>query len=270
MLPTFTTLGAGPTLLMLHGIDGGHLSFSPQVERFAQAGWRAVAWDMPGYGYSAPIEPYNFKGLAQRCIALIEALQARAAHRDVVLLGHDIGGMVAQEVVFRRPELVNRLILCGTWAAFEPATAAGEEDFLTPRLSLLGTDPDMATLAATLVPRLVGPSSLPEGARLAGHCLGQVSAATYRRALQALPGFERRAELSAIAVPVLLLTGEFDRHAGPRGAVDMAQRIVDAQAVVLPGVGHLPHLEDPTAFDAAVLDFLTATEGRAHRLPRLQ
>ena len=55
---------------MLHGIGGGHLAFAPQVETLASSGYRAVAWDMPGYGHSAPIEPYNFKGLAQSCVAL--------------------------------------------------------------------------------------------------------------------------------------------------------------------------------------------------------
>ena len=108
-IPAFTALGGGATILMLHGIGGGHLAFAPQVETLASSGYRAVAWDMPGYGHSAPIEPYTFKGLAQSCIQLIETLKCGS----VVLLGHSMGGMVAQEVVARRPELVSRLILCG-------------------------------------------------------------------------------------------------------------------------------------------------------------
>ena len=51
--PAFTVLGGGPTVLMLHGIGGGHLAFAPQVETLASSGYRAVAWDMPGYGRSA-------------------------------------------------------------------------------------------------------------------------------------------------------------------------------------------------------------------------
>jgi pimeloyl-ACP methyl ester carboxylesterase len=113
-IPAFTTLGAGATVLMLHGIGGGHLAFAPQVETLASQGYRAVAWDMPGYGHSAPIEPYTFMGLAQSCIRLIESLQCGT----VVLVGHSMGGMVAQEVVARRPELVNRLVLCGTSPSF--------------------------------------------------------------------------------------------------------------------------------------------------------
>ena len=57
VLPTFTTLGSGPTVLMLHDADGDHLTFAPQVETLASTGYRAVAWDMPGYGHSPPIEP---------------------------------------------------------------------------------------------------------------------------------------------------------------------------------------------------------------------
>eukprot|EP01034_Spumella_vulgaris_P014626 gene14626-18686_t len=73
---------------MLHGIGGGHLAFAPQVETLASQGYRAVAWDMPGYGRSPPIEPYTFKGLAQSCVTLIESLQGG----PVTLLGHSMGG----------------------------------------------------------------------------------------------------------------------------------------------------------------------------------
>lgn len=273
-LPTFTTLGGGPTLLMLHGIGGGHLAFSPQVESFAHVGWRAVAWDMPGYGHSAPIEPYTFKGLAERCIALIEALQAKADRRDVVLLGHSMGGMVAQEVVLRRPDLVNRLILCGTSASFGRTpegqdAEAWRQAFITERTAPLDAGQTMEQLAATLVPRLVGPGALPEGARLAEHCLAQVPEATYRRALQALVTFDREAALADIAVPTLLIAGEFDRNASPRAMTAMAERIPGARCVVLPGTGHLMNLENPETFDETVLAFLSDTEGQAHHLPYL-
>ena len=56
-MPNYSVLGSGPTVLMLHGIGGGHLAFAPQLETLAQAGFRAVSWDMPGYGHSDPIEP---------------------------------------------------------------------------------------------------------------------------------------------------------------------------------------------------------------------
>ncbi|HEY1228869.1 MAG TPA: alpha/beta hydrolase, partial [Ramlibacter sp.] len=154
--PAFTTLGGGPTVLMLHGLGGGHLAFAPQVETLASSGYRAVAWDMPGYGHSAPIEPYTFKGLAQSCIQLIESLKCRR----VILLGHSMGGMVAQEVVARRPDLVSRLILCGTSAAFGAPEGDWQRDFLAQRLEPLDAGKSMTELAQALVPQMVGPGSL--------------------------------------------------------------------------------------------------------------
>jgi pimeloyl-ACP methyl ester carboxylesterase len=170
-IPTFTVLGGGPTVLMLHGIVGGHLAFAPQVESLATAGYRAVAWDMPGYGRSAPIEPYTFKGLAQSCVALIEALLAgedggaesvgaRRRPGRVTLLGHSIGGMVALEVVARRPDLVNRLILCGTTPSFGQPDGDWQREFITHRTAPLDAGRTMADLADVLVPQMVGPASL--------------------------------------------------------------------------------------------------------------
>ena len=250
--PTFTALGSGPTVLMLHGIGGGHLAFAPQVESFASSGYRAVAWDMPGYGHSAPIEPYTFKGLAESCIALIDGL--RCEH--VVLVGHSMGGMVAQEVVARRPERVSRLVLCGTSPAFGKPDGEWQRAFVAERTAPLQAGRTMAELAEVLVPQMIGPGALPEGVRLAQHCMGLVNPSTYRRALEALVTFDRRANLPHIHVPTLLLAGEHDRNAPSAVMRKMAQAIAGSTFLELPGVGHLQNLEAPEAFDAAVLNFL--------------
>ena len=260
MIPKFTTLGSGPTVLMLHGIGSGHVAFAPQVETLAAAGYRAVAWDMPGYGHSAPIEPYTFKGLAQSCIDLVDALQCE----HVVLLGHSMGGMVAQEVVARRPERVSRLVLCGTSAAFGKRTDGRSADawaqqFIAQRTAPLDAGQSMAEVAQRLVPQMVGPGALPEGLRLAEHCMAGVPAATYRRALDCLVTFDRQAALGAIGVPTLLIGGEFDRVAAPAVMKQMAEAIPDARYAELKGIGHLMNLEAPEDFDALLLDFLAQT-----------
>lgn len=264
-LPAFTTLGAGPTVLMLHGIGGGHLAFAPQVETLASSGYRAVAWDMPGYGHSAPIEPYTFKGLAQSCIKLIEALlQADDEKRGVVLLGHSMGGMVAQEVVARRPELVSKLVLCGTSPSFGKPDGDWQRQFIEQRTAPLDAGKSMAELAEVLVPQMVGPGSLPEGVRLATHCMGQVPASTYRRALEALVTFDRRSNLAQIAVPTLLVAGEHDRNAPPAVMKKMAQAILDSTYIEMRGVGHLQNLEAPDDFDGLLLNFLALPRELLH------
>jgi 3-oxoadipate enol-lactonase len=252
-IPTFTSLGSGDTtVLMLHGVGGGHLAFAPQVESLASAGYRAVAWDMPGYGHSAPIEPYTFKGLAQSCIALIDALQCG----DVVLLGHSMGGMVAQEVVARRPELVSKLILCGTSPAFGKADGDWQREFIAQRTAPLDAGGTMAQLAEMLVPQMTGPGSLPEGLRLATHCMSLVPAATYRRALECMLTFDRRANLGNIQVPTLVIAGEFDKNAPPAMMKKMAGTIPGSTFLELKGIGHLQNLEAPDEFDGLVLNFL--------------
>jgi 3-oxoadipate enol-lactonase len=259
-VPAFTTLGGGPTVLMLHGIGGGHLSFAPQVETLATAGYRAVAWDMPGYGHSAPIEPYNFKGLAQSCVQLIESLKVES----VILVGHSMGGMVAQEVVARRPDLVNRLVLCGTSPAFGKPDGDWQREFIAQRTAPLDAGKTMAELAQTLVPQMVGPGSLPEGVRLATHCMGLVRAATYRRALECIVTFDRRANLPNISVPTLLVAGEHDRNAPPAVMRKMADAIPRSSFIEMKGIGHLQNLEAPEEFDALLLNFLSLPQELLH------
>ena len=259
-IPTFTTLGSGPTVLMLHGIGGGHLAFAPQVETLASSGYRAVAWDMPGYGHSAPIEPYNFKGLAQSCITLIERLRCA----ELTLVGHSMGGMVAQEVMARRPELVNRLVLCGTSPSFGKPDGDWQREFIAQRTAPLDAGKNMTELAEMLVPQMIGPGSLPEGVRLATVCMSQVPASTYRRALEAIVTFDRRTNLTQIRVPTLVIAGEHDRNAPPAVMRKMADAIPDSTYMEMRGIGHLQNLEAPDDFDALLLNFLALPRELLH------
>ena len=257
LLPHFTALGAGPLVLMLHGAAGGFRSFAPQVERYAFEGYRAVAWDMPGYGLSAPVEPYGVRGLAQSCIHLIEALlppEAQGPARSAVLIGHGLGGMVAQEVVMRRPDLVRRLVLGGSTSGPDSGWAADAQHQLE---QLDGVQQgNMQRLADAVLPAQTGPLALAEGVRLAQHCMAQVSPVTYRLALQAQAALDRDAALAHIHVPALLLTGEHDRCAPGQAIERMARKIQGSRWVQMPGIGHWLQLEAPDAFDALVLDFL--------------
>ena len=167
--------------------------------------------------------------------------------------------MVAQEVVARRPELVNRLILCGTSPSFGKPDGDWQRDFIAQRTAPLDAGQTMAQLAEVLVPQMIGPGSLPEGVALATHCMAGVNPPTYRKALEALVTFDRRAALALIQVPTLLVAGEFDRNAPPAVMQKMAARIAGSRYAELPGIGHLMNLEAPDEFDALVLGFLADT-----------
>lgn len=258
-LPSFSSSGSGSILLMLHGIGGGQAAFARQMASFSQAGYRAVAWDMPGYGESQLVEPYSFATLADACIRLVEHLlldQGSRHGRGAILLGHSIGGMVAQEVAARRPELVERLILCGTSPAFGKPDGDWQRAFIAQRTAPLDQGLSMADMATLLVPRMAGPEADPAGVATAIACMGQVSAATYRRALEALVTFDRRAALGNIRIPTLLLAGGQDGNAPPSVMQKMAQSIPGSAYVELEGIGHLQNLEAPERFERAVLDFL--------------
>ncbi len=253
LLPTFTTLGSGPTVLMLHDADGGHLSFSPQVETLASAGYRAVAWDMPGYGHSAPVEPYNFLGLTRRCQVLIEALECP----ELSVVGHGLGAMLALELAVRGDVRIDRLVLCAGGPRLD---AAALELWQAPRNRVLASTPSMHEVAQVLLPQQLGTGALPEGVRLAQHAMSLLHRSTYLRALEVLGEFARSdAELAQIHQPVLLIGGAQDRSLAPAALDALVLVLPDAQRIHLDAVGHWPQLEAPEAFDAALLEFLNAS-----------
>ena len=120
-LPDHISQGQGDTaVFLLHGVGGAKEAWLTTMTALAGAGMRAVAWDMPGYGTSATLSPYNLHGLALALESLIDHIGARRN----VLLGHSMGGMVAQEAVALYPAKVHGLLLCATSPAFGRAASA--------------------------------------------------------------------------------------------------------------------------------------------------
>ena len=105
---------------------------------------------------------------------------------------------------------------------------------------------------------MIGPSADPAGRAFAIEVMSAVPAGTYGAAVRCLVGFDERANLSGISVPVLCLAGEKDPNAPAAGMERMAAKIPGSRYICLRNAGHLPNLEDRVAFDAAVLGFLAA------------
>lgn len=239
-------------LLFLHGVGGGHHAWERQLPHFARLGYPSHAWDQPGYGKSATVEPYDFEQVSAALRRLIEALGGE----PVVLVGHSMGGMVAQEAYARFPELVKALVLCFTSPAFAGADTAFAREFIAARLAPLDAGQTMAQIAARLMPTMRGTQSDPEGLALAERVMAEVPPETYRKAVRMLTTFDRRRELAAIRVPTLLIAGTDDRTAPPAVMQKMAQKIPGAEYVLLEGCGHLGPMDQPQAFNAALEDFL--------------
>jgi pimeloyl-ACP methyl ester carboxylesterase len=147
-------------------------------------------------------------------------------------------------------------VLCCTSPAFGSSDGAFQQKFVADRLGPLDAGKTMADLAPALVERMIGPSADAAGRELAIAVMSAVPLATYRAAVQCLVGFDERANLAAIAVPVLCLAGGKDPNAPPAGMERMATKIPGSRYICLGDAGHLPNLEDTVAFDAAVLGFL--------------
>ena len=243
---------SSPAVVLIHGIGGAARVWVPQMESFAAAGFTPVALDLPGYGGRPAVTAMDFDGLAADVEAAIEQ---RGLHKPI-LVGHSMGGMIAQTALRRRPDGYSAAVLACTSPAFGSADGAFQSKFVADRLEPLDAGKSMADLAPKMVERMIGPAADARGRAHAVAVMSAVPADTYRAAVRCLVGFDARANLPKIGVPVLCLAGEKDPNAPAAGVERMAGKIPGARYVCLPGVGHLPNLEAPTAFDAAILDFL--------------
>ena len=244
---------AARAVVFLHGIGGAARGWRPQVTTFAAAGFLPVALDLPGYGARPPVTRMEFAALA----ADLEAAIAERALERPVLVGHSMGGMIVQTALRRRPDGYRAAVLCCTSPAFGDPTGEFQKKFVADRLAPLEAGATMPALAASLVDAIMGPRPDPAGRALAIETMAATPVATYRAAVQCLVTFDERANLPDIRVPVLCLAGEHDRNAPAAMMERMAAKIAGARYVCIAGVGHLPNLEAPHAFDAAVIDFLT-------------
>jgi 3-oxoadipate enol-lactonase len=242
-----------PPLVFLHGIGGAARAWHGQIETFSSR-YRAIAWDMPGYGGSAPLVDVSIAALAD---ALRDFLQQVGAKKPV-LVGHSIGGMIVQQLLANSPDIASAVVLAQTSPAFGKPDGDWQKSFIDARLGPLDRGETMVSLAPTLVRELVGDDPDTGGMTLARDCMAAVPEATYRATMLALLGFDQRGALKNIAVPTLVLSGSKDNNAPAPMMAKMASYIPQAEYVELEGVGHLANLERPDAFNAALDRFLGA------------
>jgi 3-oxoadipate enol-lactonase len=234
-------------LVFLHGLGGGKAVWDRQIEHFSALGYRCMAWDQPGYGQSPALEPYTFEKIA-------EALNGLVAEK-AILVGHSMGGLVAQEFYARHPEKVAALALCFTSAAFAAGTDFAKQ-FVAARIAPLDAGKSMLEIAKEVMPAQRGRVSDKEGLSRAEQIMAGIAPATYRKAVQIVTAFDRREDLPKIAAPVLLVAGSDDVTAPAQLMAGMAHKIPGAEFVVLRGCGHLGPMDQPKEFNKVLEGFL--------------
>src|SRR6266478_7261006 len=242
-----------PPLVFLHGIGGAARAWSGQLAFFRDR-YRAIAWDMPGYGGSAPLPSVTIATLAD---ALQDFLQQVGAAKPI-LVGHSIGGMIVQQLLAKNPHIASAVVLAQTSPAFGKPDGDWQKAFIEARLGPLDRGETLASLAPSLVKELVGDDPDIGGMELARDCMACVPEATYRATMLSMLGFDQRNALKDIVVPTLLLSGSKDKNAPAPMMAKMATYVPSARYIELEGVGHLANLERPAAFNAALESFLRA------------
>jgi 3-oxoadipate enol-lactonase len=258
-LPNYTTQGTGSTaVFLLHGVGGGRSSWESTQTALARQGYQAVAWDMPGYGSSSAVSPYTMHMLAQSLHTLVAHI---GAQRNV-LVGHSMGGMVAQEALamgVQTTHAVDAAVFYATTPAFGKAGGDWQQQFLNDRFQPLDAGKGMGMLANDLVRSMFdhkSHASIPLAMSSAQQMMAAVPEATYRAALTAIVSFNQRAHLPHIKIPTLCLSAEHDHNAPPAVMQKMAEYIPQALSLCLPDCGHLAHMECPEVFNATLLKFL--------------
>ena len=230
------------SVVLLHGIGGP--SWGDLVPG-------ALDWPMPGFCGTPALPEMTFPALAE---ALRETLDVRGI-AQATLVGHSMGGMLAQEFVATFPHRVAKLVLYATTPAFGGRDPAFAEAFLQARLGPL-QGRTMAEAAPDMLAGMFEPGADPQAMPKAIAATAAVPEPVYRDTLRCLTTFDRRADLPRIPVPTLLIAGERDQAAPLKTMQRMAETIPGSRLVVIPGAGHMLHLERPAEFRAALLPFL--------------
>jgi 3-oxoadipate enol-lactonase len=234
-----------PPMILLEGMGGDIPGWRRNIPVLSGK-LRVIAYDFRGNGNSdEPRGPATMATFVDDTLALLDALGVRRAH----VYGQSFGGMVAQELALTRPDRVRTLILGCTHAG--PARSVRAKGSNVPK-----GEPWRAMYSPGFPDR--HPEHVSDDLRIGAaqpkHPEGG------RRQWEAMQGFDSFERLPSLRVPTLVLHGTEDLAVSPDNAKILAERIPDAELVLLEGAGHLYHSERAAAADAAVLDFVRRHE----------
>jgi 3-oxoadipate enol-lactonase len=246
----YDDLGEGQPIVLLHGHPFSRRMWAPQLESLSDE-FRVIAPDLPGYGESAGRgHVVAMRELADAVLELMDALEVERA----VVVGLSMGGLVAMELGLGEPDRVDGLVLAATTAA--PVT---DEEVATRRRVADALKRDgMLDHVLEMGGKLFGPHARRDPA-LVGSVLTMMLATSPEGAAAALRGRVERPPyhelLRGLRVPALVVVGDADVYSTAEITEQLVDALPDSEVVRLPGVGHMPNLEEPQRFDDAIRAF---------------
>jgi pimeloyl-ACP methyl ester carboxylesterase len=255
--------GAGPSILLVHGLGGAAsnwIELAPQLARDQ----RVLVPDLPGHGGSSPLPALpNLEPFADRLGLVLEREQATPA----VVVGHSLGCVVALRLVMRRPELVRGLVLVSAAGIGSGTRRARQALWLSSLLRpgrLLAPHRARIARSERLRELVWGKWATPDGTAVSplateGLLEGPSLHTDYGGAAKALAADDPRVDLELVSCPSMLIWGARDPQVPIDDAFEYARRL-RAPLRVVAGAGHLVIAERPEACLDAIRTFLTGSD----------
>jgi 3-oxoadipate enol-lactonase len=246
--------GNGTPLVLLHGFPLDHTMWEAQIEAFATR-CRLIALDQRGFGRSSlGKQPLTIERMADDLAALLDALQVR---EPAIICGLSMGGYVS--LVFHRKYAprVRALILCDTRPGADTPAGFADRQALIERVRTTGS----VAVVDALLPKLLAPATFDRQPDVVERVRKMMLAKPPASMVAGLHGLASRPDttnhLRHIDVPTLAIVGEYDALTTPAVMAAMADAIPQCRQVVIPQAGHMTPMENPSAFNEAVIDFLS-------------
>ncbi|MBL8100430.1 MAG: alpha/beta hydrolase [Anaerolineales bacterium] len=250
--------------ILLHGFGASLFSWREIIQPLSAYG-TVIAYDRPAFGLTErPMEwegenPYSQASQIKLLIRLMDTLRIEKA----ILVGNSAGGTIAMLTALQHPERVEALILVDP-AVYEGGGAPVwiRPLLKTPQMNHLG--PLFARQIQTRGPEIVqmawhDPSKITN--EIMEGYTKPLQAENWDKALWYLTVSSRESELQNqlqnFDLPILIITGDDDRIVPTEQSIRLTSEIPNAQLVVIPQSGHVPHEEKPQEFMQAVINFLT-------------